>query len=65
MNMDIQTVMEIIAMLDTRIDHYHQLSNMDDDLFGEMWGLKSFRDHLQEYIELQVNQVENDMNGGQ
>ena len=57
--MDTETVLKIIVMLDTRIDHYHQLSDMDDELFGEMWGLKSFRDHLQEFIEAQVNQAEN------
>jgi len=57
--MDTETVLKIIAMLDTRIEHYNQLSSMDDELFGEMWGLKSFRDHLQEFIEVQVTQAEN------
>jgi len=57
--MDTETVLKIIAMLDTRIEHYNQLSGMDDELFGEMWGLKSFRDHLQEFIEAQVNYAEN------
>jgi hypothetical protein len=59
--MDTETVLKIIAMLDTRIDHYYQLSDMDDELFGEMWGLKSFRDHLQEFIETQVTQAENQL----
>ena len=59
--MDTETVLKIIAMLDTRIEHYNQLSGMDDELFGEMWGLKSFRDHLQEFIETQVNYAENQL----
>jgi hypothetical protein len=57
--MDTETVLQIIAMLDTRIDHYDQLSFMDDDQFGAMWAFKSFRDHLQEYIEAQVSYAEN------
>jgi hypothetical protein len=48
--MDTDTVLQIIAMLDTRIEtaQYEYL-----DAYTQ------FRDHLQEYIELQVTQAEN------
>tara|TARA_R110000868_G_scaffold389675_1_gene659006 strand:- start:62 stop:211 length:150 start_codon:yes stop_codon:yes gene_type:complete len=47
--MDTETVLQIIAMLDTRIEtaQYEYL-----DAYTQ------FRDHLQEYIELQVAQLE-------
>lgn len=70
--MDIQTVMEIIAMLDTKIDELNkEFDNTDlygdqlDWIQGQIIGFRDFRDHLQGFIESQVNQVENDMNGGQ
>jgi len=59
--MDTETVLKIIAMLDTRIEHYNQklLICMDDDAFGAKWALMVFRDNLQEFIETQVNYAEN------
>lgn len=55
--MDTETVFKIIAMLDTRIDHYEQLVHMDYGQ-GAQWALNCFREHLQECIELEVAQVE-------
>ena len=57
--MDTTTVLEIIKMLDTRIDHYEQIGYLDDDQFGAKWGLINFRDHLQSFIEGQLNAAEN------
>ena len=50
--MDTETVLKIIAMLDTRIEtaQYEYL-----DAYTQ------FRDHLQEYIEAQVNYAENQL----
>lgn len=60
--MNIQTVMEIIAMLDKRIEEKHEnpLAQV-----SEYFELMLFRDYLQGYIHSLQNQVENDMNGGQ
>ena len=70
--MDTGTVLEIIAMLEARID---KLKNEFEitDLYGyqldwiqgQIIGFKDFKNHLQEYIESQVNQVENNMNRGE
>jgi len=48
--MDTETVLQIIAMLDTRIETA-QYKYLD--------AYTQFRDHLQEYIESQVNYAEN------
>jgi hypothetical protein len=57
--MDTTTVLQIIKMLETRIDHYEQLEYLDDDQFGAQWELINFRNHLQSFIEGQVNAMEN------
>jgi len=61
--MDTGTVLEIIAMLDKRIEEIRPWSNtIGITAVGQ---LEDFRDYLQEYIESQVNQVENEMNRGE
>ena len=57
--MDTTTVLAIIEMLDTRIGQYEKLVFIDDDEFGAKWALINFRDHLQSYIEAQLNAAEN------
>jgi uncharacterized protein YukE len=64
--MDTTTVLQIIAMLDTRIAVCEKFFNGEtDEAFdtaqeiGKEKALTEFRDHLQEYIELQVNYAEN------
>jgi len=57
--MDTQTVQKIIAMLDTYIAYYDELSYMDDDQFGACWAYESLRDELQQCIEDQLNAAEN------
>jgi hypothetical protein len=61
--MDTTTVLEIIKMLDVRIANYEALeeANMDMDIsyHGLICDWTEFRDHLQEYIEGQVNAMEN------
>jgi hypothetical protein len=56
--MDNTTLLAVIAMLDTQLHQYDQLSYMDDDQFGAMWALNDFRNHLQSHIEAQLNAVE-------
>jgi hypothetical protein len=64
--MDTQTVLEIIEMLDNKVKALRieidesplQGADLEFEM-GMMRGFKEFRDHLQEYIESQVNQVEN------
>lgn len=61
--MDTETVFKIIAMLDKRIANYESLINSEEEfdiayVCGGEYALKEFRYHLQEYIELQVAQVE-------
>jgi len=56
--MDNTTLLEVIKMLDERIEKYDQLPCLDDDQFGAMWALRNFRDHLQGSIEAQINAVE-------
>ena len=60
--MNIQTVMEIIALLDKKIDEKNDNPRAQID---EYYQLILFRDELQGLIESQVSQVENEMNGGQ
>lgn len=69
--MDTQTVLKIIEMLDKRKNMllgWHDASldwnHYDNRYKHQMQVLCDFRNHLQEYIESQVNQVENDMNRG-
>lgn len=60
--MDTETVLKIISMLDTRIEQYEQrlLVCMDDTDLGSKLALIYFRDHLQYWIEAQVNYAENE-----
>ena len=51
--MDTTTVIEIIKMIDARINHCEQL-----DRFDAEWELIQFRDHLQLPIEAQLNAAE-------
>ena len=61
--MDIGTVIQIIEMLDARIEGVRPHSNKIG--VTAVGALEDFRDYLQEYIESQVNQLENDMNRGE
>jgi hypothetical protein len=61
--MDTETVFKIIAMLDARIESYRKLLDSEEEfdlayVCGQGYALEMFKDHLQEYIELQVAQVE-------
>ena len=63
--LDTDTVLEIIRMLDVRINALFKESREETNervslaIGHEAIGLESFRDHLQDYIEGLVNQVEN------
>lgn len=73
--MDTETVLKIIAMLEHEAEkiYWTEMKSNDDDLFphsyhesvGAFMALSRFAEHLQEYIESQVNQVENEMNRGE
>lgn len=56
--MDTQTVLEIIKMLEAKIGQYEKLVFLDDDQFGAKWTLINFRDHLQSFIDGQLNAAE-------
>lgn len=62
--MDTQTVLEIIAGLDTYINRYKKSKRPSNDMMvlsdlGAIQALESYRDHLQDYIEGQLNGAEN------
>jgi hypothetical protein len=63
--LDTDTVLEIIRMMDVRIDALFKESREETNervsigIGHEGIGLTNFRDHLQDYIEGLVNQVEN------
>ena len=61
--MDTTTVLEIIKMLDVSINHHHTEIEKEDasceGRIGAHDALSEFRDHLQSYIEAQVNAIEN------
>jgi hypothetical protein len=65
--MDTNTVLQIIEKLDAFIESSNRVLNsdypFDRELFiyeeGRKSSIESFKDHLQEYIELQVTQAEN------
>lgn len=66
--MDTGTVLEIIEMLEARIDtiKLNQPAPILSDWHnGLVHGLQGFKEHLDKYIESQVNQVENEMNRGE
>jgi hypothetical protein len=56
--MDTTTVLTIIGMLDARIRYYDERA-IDDDQFGMLQAYTDFRDHLQSFIEGQLNAEEN------
>ena len=64
--MDTATVLEIIRMLDTQMHNLEQAEDIwpEEYQFG-VKQLSLFRDHLQEYIEYQVNQAENNLVNGE
>ena len=61
--MDTQTVLDIIKMIDARIDYLveeHSEGNMsDDEFYGRKSELSGLSADLQEYIEGQLNAAEN------
>jgi hypothetical protein len=57
--MDSTTVLEIIEMLDTRIKYYDELNSCDYYEIGCQSELTNFRNHLQSFIEGQLNAAEN------
>jgi hypothetical protein len=65
--MDTTTVLEIIKMIDAQIRMNADIISTDstlmsedtDAIANESWGLEKFRDHLQSFIEGQLNAVEN------
>ena len=64
--MNVDTVLQIIYMLDNKLIS-HACVGMPswEYVNGYEDCLKEIRDHLQEAIEAQVNQVENNMNIGE
>jgi hypothetical protein len=66
--MDTETVLKTIAMLNHRIQMFENItSSMPNSPYhmGILKAYSDFREHLQSYIESQVNQVENEMNRGE
>ena len=64
--MDTGTVLEIIKMIDTRITKYNVEIDDDNDNTSMYWNLRSGRNaltelqnHLQSFIEAQLNAAEN------
>jgi len=68
--MDTETVLKIIEMINHDIAYINGTTEVTDPekalfQYGGVIALAGFRDHLQSYIESQVNQVENEMNRGE
>ena len=65
--MDTQTVLDIIKMIDSEIKMNSDIISTDstlktedtDAIANESWGLEKFRNHLQSFIEGQLNSAEN------
>jgi len=65
--MDTTTVLEIIKMIDAQISMNNTIISTDstlmsedtDAIASESWGLEKLRDHLQSFIEGQLNAAEN------
>jgi hypothetical protein len=62
--MDTTTVLEIIKMLDVRLDTlraeaYAKPIELDETSWDKSAELMNLRDHLQDYIEAQVSAIEN------
>lgn len=58
--MDITTTLEIIKMLDERTAYYFRTSSdyNDDMMHGKYLAYREFSEHLQEYVEAQLNAAE-------
>lgn len=58
--METGTVLQIIAMLDERTAYYFGVSNdyNDDMMHGKYLAYSEFSEHLQSYIEAQLNAAE-------
>ena len=71
--MNTDTVLQIIAMLDNNlastkdedIKLYYSFSPEEDRMLGRRKALEDFRDELQGFIEAQVNQAENELQGSE
>ena len=66
--MNTETLIQVIEMLNARIDTIklnQPVPIIKDWHNGLVHGLEDFKEHLQEYIESQVNQVENAQNAGE
>jgi|LakMenEpi03Aug12_release.lakeMendotaPanAssembly.Ray.scaffolds.fasta_scaffold5898591_1 hypothetical protein len=58
--MDTTTVLEIIKMIDNRVSSLEEdLACEDAETQASIIELENFRDHLQSFIEAQVNALEN------
>jgi hypothetical protein len=65
--MDTTTVLDIIKMIDAEIRMNADIISTDstlrtedtDAIANESWGLEKFRNHLQSFIEGQLNAAEN------
>lgn len=64
--MDIETVMQIIKMIDAEIRMNSDIISTDstlrtedtDAIANESWGLEKFRNHLQSFIEAELDKAE-------
>ena len=58
--MDTETVLQIIAMLDARMSRHLRFANelQNDVELGKYYACRDFSDHLQSYIEDQLNAAE-------
>ena len=62
--LDTATILEVIKMLDNGIENYHTIAKHEAEFdesmaqFNMANALENFRDHLQEYIEAQLNAFE-------
>ena len=66
--MNTETLIQVIEMLNARIDTIklnQPVPIIKDWHNGLVHGLEDFKEHLLEYIESQVNQVENAQNAGE
>lgn len=67
--MDTETVLKIIAMIDNAIDARSKHEDLDvyeyEFSMGYIKGLKELNDHLNIFIETQINHVENGLAGGE
>jgi hypothetical protein len=58
--MDIQTTLNIIRMIDNQIKVLNDNENMDQaEYYGATKALNKLQDHLQSFIEAQLNAAEN------